>query len=157
MSMMLMLLSRLLALSDLQLESVMRIEADIACRPSVPGRGLYAAQYSIDDIRKATGVGAEVVENCTLKVTLEASPDFLAKVKIALNALRSSGAPASGSCRSTGRSMPAPVIGAAELGVRGGEFGRRHAEFRPLACNLLTRKCNDRTQLSATAQPIDII
>ena len=89
--------------------------------PGVPGRGLYAGQYSIDDIRKATGIGggaggepvkAEVVGNATLETTVTVSPsaDFLTrveqKVTNAINAFRSSGAPAAGSSGSTGRSMP---------------------------------------------------
>jgi DNA-binding CsgD family transcriptional regulator len=88
--------------------------------PGVPGRGLYAGQYSIDDIRKATGIGgaggepvkAEVVGEATLKteVTVSPSPDFLTRieqtVQNAINAFRSSGGPATGSAGSTGRSMP---------------------------------------------------
>jgi hypothetical protein len=83
----------------------------------VPGRGLMAGQISIDDIRKATGIGgesvkAEVVGNATLEtvVKIEPSPDFLArieqKVTNAINAFRSSGGPSTGSTGSTGRSMP---------------------------------------------------
>ncbi len=81
------------------------------------GRG--APSWTIDDIRKATGIGgngepvkAEVVGEATLKteVTVSPSPDFLARVQQTMrneiNAFRSSGGPATGSSGSTGRSMP---------------------------------------------------
>jgi hypothetical protein len=88
--------------------------------PGVPGRGLYAGQYSIDDIRKATGIGgaggepveAKVVGEATLKVeaTVKPSSEFMTTIRTeidnAINAFRSSGSPASGSAGSTGRSMP---------------------------------------------------
>lgn len=87
--------------------------------PGVPGRGLYAGQYSIADIQKATGIGAagepvkaEVVGNATLEttVTVSPSPDFLTrieqKIQNGINAFRGSGGPATGSAGSTGRSMP---------------------------------------------------
>lgn len=88
--------------------------------PGVPGRGLMAGQYSIDDIRKAVGIGggpaepvkAEVVGNATLETTVTVSPsaDFLTrieqKITNGINAFRSSGGPATGSSGSTGRSMP---------------------------------------------------
>lgn len=75
--------------------------------------------WSIDDIRKATGIGgagepaeAKIVGEATLKteVTVSPSPDFLARVsqtvQNGINAFRSTGAPATGSSGSTGRSMP---------------------------------------------------
>lgn len=88
--------------------------------PGTPGRGLYAGQYSIDDIRKATGIGgsptepakAEVVGNATLetKVIVEPSPDFLTrieqKISNGINAFRSTGGAAKGTTGSTGNSMP---------------------------------------------------
>lgn len=87
--------------------------------PGVPGRGLMAGQFSIDDVRAATGIGggkeptkAEIIGNATLETTVTVSPsaDFLAKVEQkvtnAINAFRSSGSPASGTSGSTGRSMP---------------------------------------------------
>jgi len=86
--------------------------------PGVPGRGKFAGQYSIDDIRRATGIGsAEPVKavvdgQATLetKITVEPSADFLTRIEQritnAINAFRSSGAPTAGSAGSTGRSMP---------------------------------------------------
>jgi hypothetical protein len=87
--------------------------------PGVPGRGMYAGQYSIADIQRATGIGgsaepvkAEVVGNATLETTVkvEPSPDFLTRIEQtvhnAINAFRSSGGPATGSAGSTGQSMP---------------------------------------------------
>lgn len=86
--------------------------------PGVPGRGMFAGQYNINDIRRATGIGAaepveaKVVGEATLKteVTVSPSPDFLARiqqtVQNGINAFRSSGAPAAGTSGSTGRSMP---------------------------------------------------
>jgi hypothetical protein len=82
-------------------------------------RGQSGPNWTIDDIRKATGIGgngepvkAEVVGEATLKteVTVSPSPDFLARVQQTvqngINAFRSSGGPATGSSGSTGRSMP---------------------------------------------------
>lgn len=81
--------------------------------------GQGAPSWTIDDIRKATGIGgnggpvkAEVVGEATLKteVTVSPSPDFLARVQQTvqngINAFRSSGGPSTGSTGSTGRSMP---------------------------------------------------
>lgn len=84
--------------------------------------GRYQAggpSWSIDDIRKATGIGgagepaeAKIVGEATLKteVTVSPSPDFLARVsqtvQNGINAFRSTGAPTTGSSGSTGRSMP---------------------------------------------------
>jgi hypothetical protein len=76
--------------------------------------------WSIDDIRKATGIGggssepvkAEVVGEATLKteVTVSPSPDFLARVQQTvqngINAFRASGGPATGTAGSAGTSMP---------------------------------------------------
>lgn len=87
--------------------------------PGTPGRGQMASSWTIDDIRKATGIGsageppeAKIVGEATLKteVVVSPSPDFLARVsqtvQNGINAFRSSGAPATGSSGSTGRSMP---------------------------------------------------
>jgi hypothetical protein len=87
--------------------------------PGTPGRGMFAGQYTIDDIQKATGIGggpgpvkAEVVGNATLEttVTVSPSPDFLTRieqrVQNAINAFRSTGAPSTGSAGSTGGSSP---------------------------------------------------
>ncbi|RXG87646.1 hypothetical protein [Bradyrhizobium vignae] len=81
--------------------------------------GQGAPNWTIDDIRKATGISgnsepvkAEVVGEATLKteVTVSPSPDFLAQVRQTvqngINAFRSSGGAATGSTGSTGRSMP---------------------------------------------------
>ncbi|MGC2776351.1 MAG: hypothetical protein WA418_12050, partial [Bradyrhizobium sp.] len=99
-----------------------KIEGDLTslgyAPAGTPGRGQFASQWTIDDIRKATGIGsaepakAEVVGNATLetKVTIEPSPDFLTRIELrvqnAINAFRSSGSAATGSTGSTGRSMP---------------------------------------------------
>lgn len=99
-----------------------RIEAsltDIGYGPAgLPGRGQMAGNWSIDDIRKATGIGSAepvkaVVEgNATLEstVTVRASSEFWAtvesKISNAINAFKASGAPATGSTGSTGNSMP---------------------------------------------------
>ncbi|MGN1285151.1 MAG: hypothetical protein ACI4XG_00955 [Bradyrhizobium sp.] len=85
-------------------------------------QGRYAGQgaptWTIDDIRRATGIGsaepakAEVVGEATLKTVVEVAPstDFIARVRQevqnGINAFRSTGAPASGTSGSTGRSMP---------------------------------------------------
>ncbi|TGN86702.1 hypothetical protein EOW77_0019025 [Bradyrhizobium yuanmingense] len=80
--------------------------------------GQGAPNWTVDDIRKATGIGggepvkAEVVGEATLKteVVVSPSPDFLTRVQQTvqngINAFRSSGGPATGSSGSTGRSMP---------------------------------------------------
>ncbi|MDX3970659.1 MAG: hypothetical protein QHD01_29265 [Bradyrhizobium sp.] len=81
--------------------------------------GQGAPNWTLDDIRKATGIGgngeavkAEVVGEATLKteVTVSPSPDFLTRVQQTvqngINAFRASGGPATGSAGSTGRSMP---------------------------------------------------
>ncbi|MBR0969613.1 hypothetical protein [Bradyrhizobium japonicum] len=100
-----------------------RIEASLTdlgyAGPGTPGRGQMASSWTIDDIRKATGIGgsgesveAKVVGEATLKteVTVSPSPDFLTRVQQTvqngINAFRSSGGPATGSSGSTGRSMP---------------------------------------------------
>lgn len=100
-----------------------KIEAELTglgyAGPGTPGRGQMASQWTVDDIRKATGIGgsgepveAKIVGEATLKteVTVAPSPDFLARVQQTvqngINAFRSSGAPATGSSGSTGRSMP---------------------------------------------------
>jgi hypothetical protein len=87
-------------------------------------QGQGAPSWTLDDIRKATGLGGNgeplkaVVEgNATLEtvVKVEPSPNFLMQIEQrinnAINAFRSSGVPAGGSSGSTGRSMPeaAPV------------------------------------------------
>lgn len=76
-------------------------------------------QWSIDDIRAATGIGgagnevkAVVEGNATLdaNITVKPSSEFWAtvesKISNAINAFRSSGAAATGTAGSTGRSMP---------------------------------------------------
>jgi len=103
-----------------------KIEADLRglgyAGPGTPGRGQMAADWTIDDIRKATGLGgpagvgepvkAVVEGNATLDATVTVKPtsEFWAtvetKISNAINAFRSSGAPASGTAGSTGRSMP---------------------------------------------------
>lgn len=100
-----------------------KVEAELTnlgyAGPGVPGRGQMASQWTLDDIRRATGIGgngepvkAEVVGEAVLKteVTVSPSPDFLARVQQTvqngINAFRSSGSPATGSSGSTGRSMP---------------------------------------------------
>jgi hypothetical protein len=89
--------------------------------PGTPGRGMYAGQYSIDDIRQATGIGgagpaepakAEVVGNATLESTVIVRPssEFWAsveqKIQNGINAFRSTGGTAKGTTGSTGNSMP---------------------------------------------------
>lgn len=87
--------------------------------PGTPGRGQMASSWTIDDIRKATGIGgssepvkAEVVGNATLdaNITVKTEPGFWAqidqKITNGINAFRSSGAPSTGSTGSTGKSMP---------------------------------------------------
>jgi hypothetical protein len=82
-------------------------------------QGQGAPTWTIDDIRKVTGLGgtgesveAKVVGEATLKTVVEVSPspDFLARIRQeinnAINAFRSSGVPATGTSGSTGRSMP---------------------------------------------------
>jgi hypothetical protein len=81
-------------------------------------QGQGAPNWTIDDIRKATGIGngepvkAVVEGEATLKTVVEVSPspDFLARIRQevsnAINAFRSSGMPSTGSAGSTGRSMP---------------------------------------------------
>ncbi len=100
-----------------------KIEADLRdlgyAGPGTPGRGQMASDWTIEDIRKATGLGgagepvkAVVEGNATLDatVTVKPSSEFWAtvesKISNAINAFRSSGAPASGTAGSTGRSMP---------------------------------------------------
>jgi hypothetical protein len=87
--------------------------------PGTPGRGQMASSWTIDDIRKATGIGgssepvkAEVVGNATLdaNITVKTEPGFWAqidqKITNGINAFRSSGGPSTGSTGSTGKSMP---------------------------------------------------
>jgi hypothetical protein len=87
-------------------------------------QGQGAPTWTIDDIRKATGLGgsgepveAKVVGEATLKTVVEVSPssDFIARIRQevqnAINAFRSSGSPATGTAGSTGRSMPEAVAG----------------------------------------------
>jgi hypothetical protein len=82
-------------------------------------QGQDAPTWTIDDIRKATGLGgngepveAKVIGEATLKsgVEVSPSPDFLARIRQeinnAINAFRSSGVPATGTSGATGRSMP---------------------------------------------------
>lgn len=103
-----------------------KIEADLRdlgyAGSGVPGRGQMASDWTIDDIRKATALGgpagnaepvkAVVEGNATLDatVTVKPSSEFWAtvetKISNAINAFRSSGAPAMGTAGSTGRSMP---------------------------------------------------
>ena len=109
------------ARSDAQRAAAERQLSDLGfAAPGTPGRGLLAGQYSIDDIRNATGIGsgsqqpakAEIVGNATLDatVTVKPSSEFWAtveqKISNAINAFRSTNAPASGSSGSTGQSMP---------------------------------------------------
>jgi hypothetical protein len=85
-------------------------------------QGQGAPNWTIDDIRKATGLGSNgepvkaVVEgNATLdaNITIKTEPGFWAqidqKISNAINAFRSSNAPATGTAGSTGRSMPEAV------------------------------------------------
>jgi hypothetical protein len=87
-------------------------------------QGQGAPNWTIDDIRKATGLGSNgepvkaVVEgNATLdaNITIKTEPGFWAqidqKISNAINAFRSSNAPATGTAGSTGRSMPEAVAG----------------------------------------------
>lgn len=86
-------------------------------------QGQGAPNWTIDDIRKATGIGtaepvkAVVEGNATLEtvVRVEPSPSFLTqieqRVQSTINAFRSSGSPSSGTAGSTGRSMPEAVAG----------------------------------------------
>jgi hypothetical protein len=112
--------AQLKALNDGKLA---KIEAELSdlgyAGPGTPGRGQMASQWTVDDIRKATGIGgssepvkAEVVGEATLKteITVSPSPDFLARVsqtvQNGINAFRSSGGPSTGTAGSTGKSMP---------------------------------------------------
>jgi hypothetical protein len=81
-------------------------------------QGQGAANWTIDDIRRATGIGsgepvkAEIVGNATLDATIkvQAGDGFWAQVEQriqnGINAFRSTGAPATGTSGSTGKSMP---------------------------------------------------
>ncbi|WP_316190542.1 hypothetical protein [Bradyrhizobium sp. SZCCHNS2096] len=100
------------------------IESQLAAKgyapAGVPGRGLMAGAYTVEDLQRALGISsgpgeavkAEVIGEATLKteVTVSASPDFLTRVRQevqnSINAFRSSGQSATGSTGSTGRSMP---------------------------------------------------
>jgi hypothetical protein len=100
-----------------------KIEADLGNLgygpAGLPGRGQMASQWSVADVQKATGIGGSsepvkaVVEgNATLDatVTVKPSSEFWAtvesKISNAINAFRSTNAPAAGTAGSTGRSMP---------------------------------------------------
>ena len=85
----------------------------------VPGRGMPASSFDVQDIQRAVGIGgtaepvkAVVEGNATLDatVTVKPSSEFWAtveqKISNAINAFRSSNTPASGTSGSTGRSMP---------------------------------------------------
>jgi len=113
--------AQLKALNDAKRAKIEAELAGLGYGPAgLPGRGQMASQWTVADIQKATGIGggsgepvkAEVVGEATLKteVTVSPSPDFLARVQQTvqngINAFRSSGAPATGSSGSTGRSMP---------------------------------------------------
>jgi hypothetical protein len=85
--------------------------------PGVPGRGMPASSFNVQDISRVMGFGAEPVKavvegNATLNttVTVNAGEGFWAKVdqKIenAINAFRSTSAPARGTAGSTGGSSP---------------------------------------------------
>jgi hypothetical protein len=99
-----------------------KVEAELSdlgyAGPGTPGRGQMASQWTVDDIRKATGIGSSepvkaVVEgNATLDATIkvQAGDGFWAQVEQriqnGINAFRSSGGPSTGSAGSTGKSMP---------------------------------------------------
>jgi hypothetical protein len=101
-----------------------RLESELAAKgyagPGVPGRGMMAGSYTVDDMQRALGIGggagepvkAEVVGEATLKteVTVSPSPDFLTRisqtVQNGINAFKNSGGGATGTTGSTGRGMP---------------------------------------------------
>jgi hypothetical protein len=113
--------AQLKALNDAKRAKIEAELAGLGYGPAgLPGRGQMASQWTVADIQKATGIGggsgepvkAEVVGNATLETTVKVEPaaGFWAQVdqriQNGINAFRSSGAPASGSSGSTGRSMP---------------------------------------------------
>ncbi|WP_316216629.1 hypothetical protein [Bradyrhizobium sp. SZCCHNR3003] len=101
-----------------------RIEAELTGKgygpAGVPGRGMPASSYNVDDLQKALGLGggsqqpvkAEVEGSATLETTvkIEPSPLFTTmvdqRIDNKINAFRASGQAAAGSTGSTGRSMP---------------------------------------------------
>lgn len=112
--------AQLKALNDAKRAKIESELGDLGYGPAgVPGRGQMASQWTVADVQKATGIGgpsepvkAVVEGNATLDatVTVKPSSEFWAtvdsKISNAINAFRSTNAPAAGTAGSTGRSMP---------------------------------------------------
>ncbi|WP_316228555.1 hypothetical protein [Bradyrhizobium sp. SZCCHNR2023] len=115
---------RVWAMRDANAKERAEIEAQLSDKgyapPGVPGRGLWAGSYTVDDLQKALGISAgtqepakaEVVGNATLETTVKVEPSPLFQTMVdqridnKINAFRSSGQGSTGTTGSTGKTMP---------------------------------------------------
>ncbi|WP_316189407.1 hypothetical protein [Bradyrhizobium sp. SZCCHNS1054] len=115
---------RVWAMRDANAKERAEIEAQLSDKgyapPGVPGRGLWAGSYTVDDLQKALGISAgtqepakaEVVGNATLETTVKVEPSPLFQTMVdqridnKINAFKSSGQGSTGTTGSTGKTMP---------------------------------------------------